>query len=74
MPVVRGQKLGLIRRCSLTSFEKNLDVLFGETTKRQSFAVAYSTLRRACKEKSKKRLTPTEIVKRGKARRKRKAI
>ena len=57
----------LIRRCSLSAFNKNVSELIRSGRKRNvAVAAAISTLKSACKVTSKAKMTPSSIVSAGK--------
>lgn len=61
----------LIKRCSMDAFEKNIRRMWREGKRAkgtQHVAIALSTLKRACGVKSKRRMTPREIIAAGKER------
>jgi hypothetical protein len=61
----------LVQSCSMAAFERNIRTGMRERerkgwSKEQIVAIAFSTLKRACKVDDKKRMMPKEIVKMGK--------
>ena len=56
----------LRRECSLEAFSKNIETEIKSGKPRpQSVAIAYSVLKKACGVKSKKKMTPKEIISMG---------
>jgi hypothetical protein len=71
----------LLKRCSTKAFGKNVSKCVREKKRRgdrvvgvgtrQCVAISYSVLRKACRVRSKKRMTPKQVVARGRANRRR---
>jgi len=58
----------LRKRCSIDAFNYNVNLhkKKGDPPSKQDIAIAYSVLRKACGIESKKKMTPSEMIRRNK--------